>query len=227
MFKRVFAVKILAFLFFGSAVAFSNTATAFEELPVVEVPVQDWAKDPVKVEQIVPSVDAPPVPEISAPTVTVDSGNRPSIQIESDEAIVIDVTEDKPKNESGGKNPSNTGSTNNRPVLQAPTIEIPEQVTTETPPAGKNNKKNDPVISYDRPVVQPLPQEQIVVPDYADLNQDTTLDFGSSELPESGEVSQVEVSTPSAPTPNPLWGMVGLGLLGAAGSATVLHFMRN
>jgi hypothetical protein len=226
MFKRLFTVNILALSFFASAVTFSHVASAFEELPIVEVPIQDWAKEPVVVvDQIVPSFKEPPREEV---VVTVSPPtHRPSLQIGGNEVVVVDVNDDKPKSESGSKNPSNSGTSSNRPVLQPPVIEIPEPVSSDKVAATGKKNKGKPVTSYDRPVVQLPSQERITVPDYTDLNQDQTLDFGSAELPETGEVSQVEVSTPSAPTPNPLWGMVGLGLLGAAGSATVLHFVRN
>lgn len=225
MLKKLFVVQVLTLPLFAMVFVFSSQPSSAEELPIVEVPIQQWAQNPTTVEQIVPTSDTTESFEVEAPAAPVVEyveSKRPSVQIDGG-AIVVEVP--KP-NDSGANSKKSEDTSSNRPVLQAPAIEIPENKPEEQASAS-TGKQNKPVITSPRPSVQTSDREQIVVPDILDFNQIPDADYGSAELPSDGSVNQLVVETPQSPTPNPLWGALGLGLLGAAGSMTVLHFVRN
>ena len=227
MSKILVSVKALLFAFFAIFSLFlATSAHAYEELPIVEVPIQEWASDAIQAPQVVPSTNVPTVPEVTVPEITVTVETPPSIQIDGSQTIVVEVEEESSDTNSKAVDKNNESSSN-RPILQAPEITVTESApTAESKPSKDKNKEKEKVVTPQRPVVQPYVPEAIEVPEIEYTSPESP-DFGSAVLPDEGEVSQVEVENTSVPTPSPLWGMLGLGLLGAVGSATVLHFVRN
>lgn len=230
MSKILVSVKALIFAFFATFSLFlASSAHAFEDLPVVEVPIQDWATDAIEAPQVVPSTEVPTIPELTIPEVTVTVDEPTSIQIDGSETIVVEVEEENStENVEDGKADKKTESAPRRPVLQAPDITVPEPTKTaeSKPSESKKDKEKTKVDTTDRPVVQPYVPEVVEVPEIEYTSPENP-DFGSAVIPEEGEIEQVEVEKVPDPSPSPLWGMLGLGLLGAVGSATVLHFVRN
>ena len=223
MLKKLFIAILTATAFGGALVLTAPPSHAEEELPIVEVPIQEWAQNPMQVDQIVPSSNADRASELEAPVIVIEE--RPSVQIDN-KPVIVTITPPAEQPETANNGGKKTESAGNRPILQAPNIEIPAPKAEK--PSGKkpSGKKDKPVITNARPQVQPQVRgEQITVPDFVPGLPET--DFGTAELLDEPEVSQVEVVTPQPPTPNPLWGALGIGLLGAAGSMTILHFVRS